>query len=248
MGKRRYWLAFTLGVAGCASFTAAAPGDDAPDAATGDAAADAPLVTPVEGGAGGDAGDAIDASNVSDAAVLLDGAAWTSPNGATWTVMTDGTRITGQSYSHPLIVWVASAATAGADYTVTATIKSPAAASSVHEFGLFARGTVDAGGVVMGSEYGGNAQPFITTFGPPLWNPVTANMGAPYTYQGETRYKMKLAVIGTTVKGKLWEASATEPGADQVTGTAPTATGKLAGYYTYGLHGAVLEAFAITVP
>jgi hypothetical protein len=59
---------------------------------------------------------------------------------------------------------------------------------------------------------------------------------------------MKLAVTGTTVKGKLWEASATEPGADQVTGTAPTATGKLAGYYTYGLHGAVLEAFAITVP
>lgn len=184
-----------------------------------------------------------------DATAILDAAAWSSPNGATWTIKSDGTRITAYGSNHPVIVLGTSASTAAQDYTVTATVKSPADGAPTREFGLYARGLADGGGgLVLGSEYGGETKPSIAPMTSPSWNPLSNSFGAVYTYKAATRYKMKLKVVGTTASGKIWEATAMEPAAFQVTGTAPSASGKLAGFYTYLLNGAVLETIAITTP
>jgi hypothetical protein len=83
--------------------------------------------------------------------------------------------------------------------------------------------------------------------GPTSWNPTSNTFGPAYTQKASTRYTMKLKVAGSTLSGKLWETSASEPSAFQVSGTGP-ATGKLAGFYTYSANGAVLESLYITVP
>lgn len=245
-----------LGLAGCGSFAAAAPdttpGDVDPDAGAAEAGAVDSFVS--ADGDPTDASERLDASADADAnaaVLLLDGSAWTSPNEATWTVHTDGTRISGfAGFNHPLIVLLASATTTSSNYLVTAVIKSPASGVTLREFGLFARAPSDGDGgvgtgVVLGSEYGGAKKLFLAPMGPPDWSPVSNTFGPLYTAKASTRYKMKLMVSGTAASGKLWEASAAEPGAFQVTGPAPAA-GKLAGFYTYGVNGAVLESFVIT--
>lgn len=249
MNRRAFRLAILLAAGGCGSFGAAVteetPSDDA---GSGDAQAGADVQVP--DGAASDASDAAeaadDATAAVDASTILDGSPWSSPNDASWTVMADGTRITGfASYNHPVIVWVASAKTSSEDYTVTATIMSPPSTAATREFGLFARAAPGGAGVVLGSEYGGTPKTFLAPMGPPLWSPSSNTFGPVYPSKASTRYKMKLQVAGIAVSGKLWEATAVEPPSFQVMGSA-AATGKLAGFYTYTANGAVLESFAIT--
>ena len=83
---------------------------------------------------------------------------------------------------------------------------------------------------------------------PPIWDPTGPVIGAAYTYVPLTRFRLKVNVAGRTVRGKLWNASAVEPPAYELTTTSASATGKMVGFYTYLLNGAVLESFAVTVP
>ena len=62
------------------------------------------------------------------------------------------------------------------------------------------------------------------------------------------RYKFQLKAMGTQISGKMWEANEAEPAAYQVLATAPWATGRGIGFYTYLTNSAVLETLRVSVP
>jgi hypothetical protein len=59
---------------------------------------------------------------------------------------------------------------------------------------------------------------------------------------------MRVTTTGASILGKLWADGATEP-AWQVEGTsAINRTGRVVGFYTYLVVGAVLERYEVTFP
>ena len=63
-----------------------------------------------------------------------------------------------------------------------------------------------------------------------------------------TRFRLKVNVVSNTVRGKRWDASAAEPPGYELMATSASDNGKMVGFYTYLINGAVLESFAVTVP
>jgi hypothetical protein len=180
--------------------------------------------------------------------VIAAGSSWTSPNGATFTSNASGTRITGYTTAnHPVIVPLPQLAIPANDYTVHATVLAPSAGATTREFGIVARIQPNNDCVVFGSQYGGEPKPFLTSFGPPNWNPV-AVAGSAYTFTPSARHHVKLRVAGVTAYGKIWRAVDAEPVAFQVTFNSGWTTGRGAGFYTYLANGAVLESLLVTVP
>jgi hypothetical protein len=234
----------------CTTFTSD-PEPGPAEAADSGVAEAAPSDAPVDAGAPD--GVAVDAAPdvlvVPPGADVTDAATWASPNGATWAATAAGTTITGYTpnvANHPLLVLSTSSPLDPEDYTVSATILSPDIAAPTREFGIYVRGGA-AGGIALGSQYGGASKPFLAAFEPPAWSPVTSNLGADYMYQPLARYKMKVTAKGALVTGKLWLASAPEP-LEALTATAASAVARGVGFYTYLVNGAVLESFVVTSP
>jgi hypothetical protein len=171
---------------------------------------------------------------------------WKSLNGATFSTSDAGVMITGYtSAGHAAIVPAPSQPSIPAeDYTVVATVRAPSNA----EFGILARMQTDGSCALLGSKFGSETRPWVAYMSASDWNPFLLNLGPPYTFTPNARYKMKLRVAGDQATGKIWNATQAEPAGWQTIGTVPWKTGRGVGYYVYGAYDAVLESLQITVP
>jgi len=169
-----------------------------------------------------------------------------TPNGAQFNTADGGTTITGATTgSHPVIVPVTQPSIKSDDYTVEAVIRAPA---TVGEFGIMGRVQQNGAGQLLGSAFGGQAKPFLGAMGPADWNPSNDSSGQVYTWNGTARYIMKLQCWGSTIKGKMWEATQPEPDWQVNVLNATYKTGRGVGYYVYNTYTAVLESMRVTVP
>jgi hypothetical protein len=179
---------------------------------------------------------------------------WTSPNGATPTVVANGVLISAMDASaannHPVIFPSPQPQIPSESYTVRATVLATSAGGTP-EFGIITRRQPDNSAIVLGNVYGASPPAFLglmsSTVSP--WNPSNNASGPAYTYVAGARYKMAVRVTGNEARGKFWIPPAAEPANDQmVYASNPFATGKGVGFYTYFTHDSVLEEMTITVP
>lgn len=227
-----------------------------------------PMNPRVDGGAdvqGVDGGDASTGDAEAGVLEIQFGKTFMTLNGATFVTTAGGTTITatdgGPTAAHGVIVPVTQPAIPGDEFTVHATILAP----SDMEFGLLTRlqpGNGNDRAVVFGSKLGAASQPFISTFGPPDWEPVQPppGRGAPYTYGSGARYNFKVKCNGDKTTAKMWDATTAEPGdftaATLDGGAVPTGRG--IGFYVFAFHNVgtdgtitnapVLESLRVTVP
>jgi hypothetical protein len=177
---------------------------------------------------------------------------WTSPNGATPTVVANGVKISAMdaaANNHPIIVPAVQPAIPSDNYTVRATILATSAGGTP-EFGILTRFQAN-GAIVLGNVYGGNPPAFLGSMSATVspWNPANNAQGPSYTYVVGARYKLHVRVIGTEARAKFWLANDTEPMNENIVyPNVPYATGKGIGFYTYFTHDTVLEEMTVTVP
>jgi hypothetical protein len=177
---------------------------------------------------------------------------WTSPNGATPTVVANGVKISAMDASannHPVIFPSVQPPIPSDNYTVRATILATSA-SGTYEFGILTRVQAN-GAIVLGNVYGGSPPAFLGSMSSTVspWNPANNAQGPSYTYMVGGRYKLHVRVIGTEARAKFWLATDMEPANETIVfPNVPYATGKGIGFYTYFTHDTVLEEMTVTVP
>jgi hypothetical protein len=179
---------------------------------------------------------------------------WTSPNGATSTVVANGVKISAMDASaannHPVIFPASQPVIPSESYTVRATVLTTTAGGTP-EFGIMTRVQANGSAIVLGNVYGAAPPAFLGAMSATVspWNPSNNAQGPAYTYIVGARYKMVVRVIGPEARAKFWISTATEPTNDQIVYPAsPHATGKGVGFYTYFTHDTVLEDMVVTVP
>ncbi len=183
-------------------------------------------------------------------------------NGASFTTTANGSTViatgAGPTAAHGVIVPVVQPAIPGNDFTVLGTILAP----SNIEFGILTRMAPGGKAVIFGSKLGSTNEPFLSTFGPPDWEPVQPPpaRGAAYGYTSGERFNFKVKAKGSQLTAKMWDAAMAEPG-DSIAATLSDPAlpmGRGIGFYVYSLHGAgtdasvasppVLESLRVTVP
>lgn len=181
---------------------------------------------------------------------------WFSPNGAAHAIVANGVKIGSMDASaannHPVIFPSPQPNIPSENYTIRATVLAPPAGGFTPEFGILTRVQPNGSSIVLANVYGASPPAFlghVPSSGGSPWNPSNDAKGPNYTYVASARYKFVLKVIGAEVRGKFWISTDQEPATDQmVIPSAPYATGRGVGFYTYFTHDAVLEDMVITVP
>lgn len=171
---------------------------------------------------------------------------WKTVNDAGFQVDDAGTTITAfdPTKSHPVIVPITQPPIPSDDYTVIGKIFAP----NDGEFGVIARVQADGSAISLSNKFGPTFQPWLGTMQAANdWNPSIDATGAVFTFTLGVRYWFRLRVVGEFVAGKIWPDGSAEP-AVQVTAPAMFKTGRGAGFYSYGVSGAVLESLEVTVP